>query len=246
MFDRTTALCRRTGLHVVTTRRLWVISSRADDLAHHVFFQADERARHWQGWWPEEEPPAPARALARPPTDPTGALTPVVEMLYFTAVERATRLPVAGVSITATDGGAHQIGGNVHLDHRGKGYGRQAMTAACRLAHRHFGIATLAAACEVANTASMRWLAGCGFAHDGPSRPHVLPNGREIDAQWWTRTDRRARRRCAWLRTLAEATAVTAERQPADPAVNVPPAVTADRQPAGPVNVRPAAPDLIR
>ncbi|WP_196280153.1 GNAT family N-acetyltransferase [Catellatospora paridis] len=239
MFDRITANCHRTGLHVAKTRRLWVISSRADDLAHHVFFQADEAARHWQGWWPEEEPPAPAERLARPPADTTGALTPVVEMLYFTAVERRTRIPVAGVSITAAEDGAHHIGGSVHLVHRGRGYGREIMTTACRLAHRHFGIATLHAGCEVTNTASMRWLAGCGFAPDGPTRPHLLPNRREIDSQWWTRTDRRARRRCAHLRTLQEATqlaaSLAAAAQPRGP--------VAHQRPTGPgANLRPPAP----
>ncbi len=201
MFDRLTSRCRRTGLHVVTTRRLWVISARLADLAQHGAIGGDDEARHWQGWSPEDVGPLPDGPTVAPPSDHTDVVTPLLDLLLFTAVERHSRIAVASISTTRNPEGHHLIGGNVRAGFRNRGYGREALTAACELAHRHFGITTLYAGCEVSNVASRGWLAAGGFTTDGQAGALTLPNGREIESLWWWRTDRRARVRCPHLHT---------------------------------------------
>lgn len=201
MFDRLTARCRATGLHVVKTRRLWVISARLADLAQHGAIGGDDEARHWQGWSPEDVGPLPDGPVVAPPSDHTDVVTPLLDLLLFTAVERRTRIAVAAITTSRTPEGNHLIGGNVRAGFRNRGYGREALTAACVLAHRHFGITTLYAGCETSNLASRDWLAACGFTSDGTTSPLTLPNGREVESVWWWRTDHRARVRCPHLHT---------------------------------------------
>lgn len=190
MFARTgvsTLTCRAGGAHQARTARLTVTTARLSDMSY-VHGLADESARHWLGWGP-----APAAAefegLAGDPLLWAGAF------MKFLARDLRTGVPVASVSLYLDGDGRYQVGGVVGDGHRGLGYGREALDLVCRIAHRHLGIADLAACCEITNQASRRWLSSCGFLPvDGPG-VFKLPNGRTIEACWWSRSGA-ARLRC--------------------------------------------------
>ncbi|GAA1829453.1 GNAT family protein [Luedemannella flava] len=191
--------CRRTGLHIVRTPRLWIVSARDCDLPAYHAIHRDPAAQRWLGWPDELLQPAEPPRVDLPLRRRDGILRPTRDQLVFVAVDRATKKMAAGIGVTSAADGRHEIGGAVAAAFRGRGYGTEALRAVCDLAHRHFGIFWLRAGCEVDNVASIGWLRSAGFAPaDGPAT-HTLPNGRVIESLWWGRGDPRARRRCPWL-----------------------------------------------
>ncbi|WP_027346958.1 GNAT family N-acetyltransferase [Hamadaea tsunoensis] len=190
--------CRRTGLHLVRTPRLWIISARLSDLAHHDALGSDPAAQHWLGWRTTDIRAALPARVERPLR--SGAvLRPSPRRLAFTAVEHGSDLAVAGLSLVRQPDGYLHLGGTVGAAFRGRGYGGEALAAVLDLAHRHFGIREVRAGCEVANGASSRWLSSGGFVPAPGPATHELDNGRTIEARWWVHRDLLARRRCRWL-----------------------------------------------
>ncbi|NMO52149.1 GNAT family N-acetyltransferase [Actinoplanes sp. TBRC 11911] len=106
-----------------------------------------------------------------------------------------TRHLVAGLTVH-TSNGVSEIGGAVHRDYRAQGYGHETLTMVSRLVHRHFGIERLVAGCDVANTASRRWLTKAGFVRAAGSPTHTFANGRVIQAMWWEHVDPDRELRC--------------------------------------------------
>ncbi len=190
--------CRRNGVHAVRTPRLRVAVARLVDIAD-VDGLRDEVATYVHGV------PTPATATVVEPDGTTRRLTlaeavPMflaaglnppawhADLMTFLARDRRTKAPIVHVSLYRDSGGGYQAGGTVGAAHRGQGYGREALTAVCAIAHQHLGIADLSAGCETTNLPSQRWLASCGFTPTtGPTR-HTLPDGRVIDAYWWQRS----------------------------------------------------------
>jgi RimJ/RimL family protein N-acetyltransferase len=163
--------------------------------AGHLLSWEDE-AQRWLGW-PDEERQARLPAGMEQLDLSCVIATASYSSMDFTGLEAAS-LRVIGSVTLRWDGRAYQIGGTVLREARGQGFGTELMTAACFMAHRHFGIADLRAGCERTNVASMRWLTKSGFTQvPGPAH-HTLPNGRVIDSLWWTRSDAGARRECPY------------------------------------------------
>jgi RimJ/RimL family protein N-acetyltransferase len=205
LFGQHRRRCRRYGLHIVRTNRLWVVSARHSDFARYVELASEPRAQHWLGWPQEDLRFGDPMARAEPFSDynsRTDMMWPGRPELFFAAIERRSRRVVAGIGIIQVPRPAlrsFEIGGAVHADFRGRDYGTEAMSAVLRLAHRHFGLSRLLAGCERDNHASARWLAKSGFVRAGGSATHVLPNGREIEALRWVRQFPPAEVRCPWL-----------------------------------------------
>jgi hypothetical protein len=190
---------------VARTERLWVSVGRlSDTLSTIALF--DDVARYWQGCNGQETIVVPdadgtprewAAASVIPRLVAAGR-DPLLwhsAAMSFLARDRGTGALIADISLYQAPTGGYLIGGNVDRNHRGHGYGREALGIVCDIAHRHLGIADLSAGCETTNVASRRWLASCGFLPvAGPAR-HVLPNGRVIQSCWWRRS-RPATRRC--------------------------------------------------
>lgn len=175
--------CGRGGAHAVRTRRLTVSTTRVSDLAS-IATLIDDTARYRQGW----------DAFTVPAPIPGDPVLWHATYMPFIARDRKTGAPVAHVSLYLGEDGGYRVGGTVGPAHRGQGYGREALAMVCLVAHRHLGIADLAAGCESSNVASRRWLASCGFSQvDGPAR-YTLPNGRVIDSLWWRRSNPAAHR----------------------------------------------------
>jgi RimJ/RimL family protein N-acetyltransferase len=198
MFRRRPSVrCHASGLHQLRTGRIVVSVGRfSDQLAGHLL-NRDEEAQRWQGLTDEDlhvEMPAGIEEV--------DLRCVIVSASYsrmgFTGLEAATGRTIGHLTLRR-NGEAFEIGGSVLRETRGQGFGTELMTAACLMAHRHFGIFDLRAGCEATNTASMRWLAKSGFTQvPGPAR-HTLPNGRVIDAVWWVHSDPKARRECAYV-----------------------------------------------
>jgi RimJ/RimL family protein N-acetyltransferase len=191
--------CRRSGLHIVRTRRLWIVSARNDDQARAAYMMTEAGAQRWLGWSDDDlaaiapVPDGPARDL--PGLD--DVVPPDPRRLYFTGIDRSS-MRVA-VSITLfRQGQRYEIGGAVGVDFRGKGYGREALRTVVRMAHRHFGIRRLTAGCERANQASQRWLRGAGFRPATGPATLTLADGREVETLWWARSAALVRRACPW------------------------------------------------
>lgn len=190
MPSRPEVTCGPGDLHVAETPRMWVVTSRTGDFYRWVRVMADD---------PDGSPDWPARDLQRAqripldpiadPVDSPQELMPVdPNQLFFAGIDRETDHLVSGLMVNSTSGES-EIGGAVHVDYRGQGYGREMMAAVCGLVHRHFGIARLVAGCEETNTASRAWLAGAGFRLTSGPSPHKLPNGRVMQALWWEHVD---------------------------------------------------------
>jgi RimJ/RimL family protein N-acetyltransferase len=185
-------------MHVVRTARLRVAVALLRDTLGADGLR-DEVAAHWHGVsTPPDvavlEPDGTTRRLPLAEAVPmflaAGHNPPAwhADLMTFLARDRHTAAPVVHVSLYLDADGGYQIGGTVGRAFRGRGYGREALTAVCAIAHDHLGIARLRAGCETANVASQRWLASCGFTPAaGPGR-HTLPNGRVIEACWWHRS----------------------------------------------------------
>jgi RimJ/RimL family protein N-acetyltransferase len=181
--------CRFGGDHAAYSARLRLQAGRYSDAGNACQLGRDEAARYWMG---EPSDHDHDHALL-PGRDP---LLLTMDHMAFKAVDdRAHRL-VAYITLVRCPDGAYDMGGVVHAAVRGHGYGREALETVCRLAHHHFGIATLLAMCEPANVASARWLASCHFVQVGPAREFELPNGRRTHMLRWQRVEPAARWRC--------------------------------------------------
>jgi RimJ/RimL family protein N-acetyltransferase len=82
---------------------------------------------------------------------------------------------------------------------RALGFGREIAAGVAAYAHEHLGIARIVAGLEPTNYASVRQFDAAGWWRcDGPDT-HRLPDGREVDAQWWMH-EASPHPRCAWWR----------------------------------------------
>jgi RimJ/RimL family protein N-acetyltransferase len=168
----------------------------SDMLAGHLLGRDDE-AQRWLGWSEND------RRVEMPPGIEQIDLSRVIasasySLMAFTGLE-ATSGRVIGSLTLHWNGKTFEIGGAVLRETRSQGFGTELMTAACLMAHQHFGIVDLRAGCERTNAASMRWLTKSGFTQvPGPAH-HVLPNGRVVNSVWWANSDPRARRECAYV-----------------------------------------------
>src|SRR5687768_597871 len=97
MFER----CRRTGVHVVRTRRLLIVSARAFDYLRHFELGSDPEAMYWQGLREEDVQPKVAWPLVahQPLTDGRDVLFPLRHFLVFTAVNRSDLRIAGGIDI---------------------------------------------------------------------------------------------------------------------------------------------------
>jgi RimJ/RimL family protein N-acetyltransferase len=177
--------CRSNGEHVVSTVWLRLSVATVSELADAAQLARDPEARHWLGWGPE--------TVANPMVG-RDQLALRRSMLSFVGVQPSTGTVLVSINLTPRPDGSYEVGGIVDPEFRGRGYGKEALDAVCRLAHQHFGIVRLRAVCERTNTASQRWLAASGFERTDGAPQHVLPDGRVIESVWWTRTDFSARR----------------------------------------------------
>jgi RimJ/RimL family protein N-acetyltransferase len=190
-------LCCPDDLHIAESPRLVIVTSRRSDFARWWRMMADDPVQ-------SRDLSARDRRLAgridlgavADPVDSAQALLPVdPNLLFFAGIDPESRQLVSGLTVRSRDG-VSELGGAVHHDFRGQGYGHEMLQTVCGLVHRHFGIERLVAGCEVTNAASRRWLAGAGFTPTpGPAR-HTLPGGRVIEATWCERTDPDAALRC--------------------------------------------------
>ena len=110
------------------------------------------------------------------------------KLLFFAAMDKSTMHMVATMAASSASG-ATEVGGAVHRDYRGQGYGHAVLETVCGLLHRHFGIGRLVAGCEVTNTASQRWLAKSAFTRTPGPKTYKLPSGRVAQTIWWNRVD---------------------------------------------------------
>lgn len=180
--------CRFGGEHIVWTDRLRLSLARHSEQGLARTLHLDEVARHWNGWLDD---PEPWPILSD--HDPLPRLT--ADQLPFIGIEPSTGALLVSLQLYRSEG-AYQVGGSVAAGFRGRGYGWEALMGLCELAHHHFGIGRLTAACEVANVASQAWLASCGFWRVEGNRTHTLPNGRVIESVAWERVEPAAQRRC--------------------------------------------------
>jgi RimJ/RimL family protein N-acetyltransferase len=180
--------CRFGGDHAAYSARLRLQVGRYSDAVNACHLD-DDVARYWMGVPADQE-----HDHELPPGRDPLLLT--MDSMSFKAVDdRAHRL-LAYITLARCGHGAYEMGGVVHAAVRGQGYGREALETVCRVAHHHFGIATLHAWCEPANIASVRWLASCQFVQIGPPREIELPNGRRTHFLQWQRVEPSARWRC--------------------------------------------------
>lgn len=194
---RTPVRCHASGLHEYRTGRIVVSVGRFSDHRAGHLLSRDEEAQRWQGLTDEDvqvETPAGIDEVDLHCV----ILSASYSGMFFTGLEAATGRTIGYLTIHR-NGKAFEIGGTVLREARGQGFGTELMTAACLMAHRHFGIHDLHAGCEATNAASMRWLAKSGFTQiPGPAR-HTLRNGRIIDSVWWVHSDPKPRRECAYV-----------------------------------------------
>jgi RimJ/RimL family protein N-acetyltransferase len=191
--------CARTGMHVSRLRHLLVVSARTVDYRRHNELAADPEALHWLGWDPAAVVTTGQPLVAKQPiVRREWALPPSHDRIVFTAVDRVG-LALAGQLGIRREGDDHHVGGVMRKEFRGRGLGTPFLVEVMRLAHRHFGLRRVLAACELDNVASMRWLTKSGFtAAEGP-QTYVLDNGREVKTVWWQHVDPGARLRCPLL-----------------------------------------------
>lgn len=191
--------CARTGMHLSRQRHLLVVSARTVDYWRHNELAADPEALHWLGWDPAAIVATGLPLVARQPiVREDWAMPPTLDRIIFTAVDRPT-LALAGQLSIRREGADHHVGGVMRKEFRGRGLGTEFLREVIRLAHKHFGLQRVLAACEQDNAASMRWLAKSGFAPAEGPESYLLDNGREVKTLWWQHVDERARPRCPLL-----------------------------------------------
>ena len=130
---------------------------------------------------------SPLDAVADPLDADQPLLPADARQRFFAGIDRRDNRLAAGITVTATTG-VSEIGGVVHRDHRGQGFGHEMLSAVCGLLHGHFGVARLVAGCEEANVASRRWLAGAGFTPAGGAPTYRLATGRVTRPLWYSLT----------------------------------------------------------
>ncbi|BCY10409.1 GNAT family N-acetyltransferase [Actinoplanes sp. L3-i22] len=200
MPTRPTVLCRADDLHVVETPRLWVVTSRATDYLRWYRLSIDDPLISGD-WRPEEIETIRREVTLDPIADPIDSEQPLLPVkpneLFFAGIDRRTRHLVANISATTDKRGATNVGGAVHRDYRGQGYGHEMLSMVCHLLHRHFGYERLEAGCEITNQASRRWLTGAGFTETTAGDPtHTMPNGRIIQTYRFVYIDHDYELRC--------------------------------------------------
>jgi len=196
MFER----CRKTGVHVVRTRRLLVVSARVFDYLRHFELGNDPEAMYWQGLREEDVQPMVSWPLVahQPLRDRQGVLFPLRHFLVFTAVDRSDLRIVGGIDIHR-HGTQYWLGALMRHGYRGRGYGTELLGGVLRLAHRHFGIDRVVAGHEDGNLASERWLDKAGFLPTAGPESHTLHDGRVAQSKWREHIDKRAVLKCPWL-----------------------------------------------
>jgi RimJ/RimL family protein N-acetyltransferase len=182
--------CRWRGDHAIASPRLRVVAARRPELVAALALSRDAQAQHWLGWAPEELLRSLGTRTVR------NVLLLRDDLSEFVAYEARSGRLAANIGVRRRPDGEYEIGGVVDPDLRGRGYGREALAAVCRLLHGHFGILRLLAVCESSNAASRRWLSASDFVRTPGPEHHALPNGRVIESLWWEHTDPDARRRC--------------------------------------------------
>ena len=192
--------CRKTGVHVVRTRRLLIVSARALDYWRHYELGDDPQARHWHGLREEHLRPKLAWPLVahQPIRDGRGVLFPYRNLLVFTAVDRRTLRIVGGIDIHR-HGPEYMLSALMGQGYRDQGYGAEFISGVLRLAHRHFGIARVLAGYEDGNVVSQRWLEKAGFLPTTGPDTYTLDNGRVARSKWCEHIDRGAVLKCPWL-----------------------------------------------
>jgi RimJ/RimL family protein N-acetyltransferase len=186
-------------MHTSRRRHLLVVSARTVDYLRHNELAADPEALHWLGWNPAVIP-APRRPLTAelPITRRKWAMPPTLDRIVFTAIDRAT-MEIAGQLSIRRESDGHHVGGVMRKDFRGRGLGTEFLSEVMRMAHKHFGLRRVLAACEIDNLASVRWLTKSGFAAAEGPQTYLLDNGREVKTLWWQHVDDRAKLRCPLL-----------------------------------------------
>jgi RimJ/RimL family protein N-acetyltransferase len=183
--------CRFGGEHIVWTDRLRLSLARHSEegLSRQLF--TDETSRHWLGVDPDTEfgpwTPLPGR-------DPLPRLSQ--DRLPFIGVETTTGAVLASAYLYKAGDGGYGVLGVVAAGSRARGYGWEALTGLCELAHHHFGIARLVAECEDANIGAVECLSSCGFRRVGDPVLGALRNGRVIESLAWERVEPTAHRAC--------------------------------------------------
>lgn len=214
--------CEASGVHLVTTDRLQLLSGRTSDEAQYNALCAEPEIQHWLGWG---EPPTPITRAARIPyAQPLWQPQPIrpanLESTLFVAIHRATNMVIGGVGLDRTADGSYNVGGSIRGGFRNQGYGLEIMTAVLDVLHRHFGLIELRAGCAVDNLASRHWLTAAGFqSADGPAT-FTLPDGRVIESLWWSHHDPDAKRRCDRLYDTYELATAAVSAQPEAPAAS--------------------------
>lgn len=189
----TPVLCAPHDLHVATTPRLWIVTSRANDYVRWMRQavedpgnrdeMTDEVAR---GWLSVSLGPVADPVLDS--ADPDAMMPVDPHFLFFAGISRQTRHLVGNLSVFSRHG-VSEIGGSVHRDHRRQGYGHEMLETVAGLAHRHFGLERLVAGSELANTASQRWLGRSGFTPTTGPDAVTLDNGRRLRTTWFEHVD---------------------------------------------------------
>lgn len=168
-------LCQPNGLHVAQTDRLWMVTGRVTDHARWTRQMADDS--ELTADWPAELLRHGRGVLLGPVADAITygedqLLLPVEPgRLFLAAISRATHHLIGGTTLTG-----HEILGGVGRPHRRQGYGHEMLSAVCRLAHRHLGLARVTAARATAGEPAHRWLTAAGFTPDGARWAHTDPH----------------------------------------------------------------------
>lgn len=197
--------CHDDGLHVVETARLRVVSARRNDLHRAIALISEPDVQRWMGWrdadiWDER------RRSAATVSQPGGTVLPVTaDQFFFAGLDRRTEELLVGIwldrlpAARAYEPTSYNVGGVTRADARGRGYATETLRAVARVAHGHFGLARLLAACETTNEPSRRWLSASGFRRVAGPPTHRLPNGRVMPATWYAHEVADARRACPHL-----------------------------------------------
>ncbi|GAA3229591.1 GNAT family protein [Actinocorallia longicatena] len=151
----------------------------------------DDEAQKWLGWPPELVVPAEQRDrwLSMELPDPHFYREPPGSGDTYALVDRE-EARVAGILILSTcpDHRRWELGGGLAPSHRRRGFGAVLFRLGLTLAHEHYGLPTVHAGTEEANAGCCGSLLSAGFTASGASAVHRLPDGREVEALWFSST----------------------------------------------------------